>query len=67
MSNCRPITLITNLVKILENSKNTIGHVQKYKLLSENQFGLRNGRSTEEVMNLLTSTYTKLDKKQINC
>lgn len=48
VSNYRPISLITNLTKIFEKviKIRIVNYLNKYKLISENQFGFREGRST---------------------
>lgn len=72
VNNYRPISVITVLAKILEKILNgrLINYLNKYKILSNSQFGFRNGVSTEDAVSSLTSTVTKnLDNgvKSISC
>lgn len=63
-SNYRPISLLTSLSKILEKlvNKRLLTYLEKNKLLSLNQYGFRNGRSTEDaVSNLVDHVIGNLD------
>lgn len=65
--NYRPISLISNLAKIIEKiiKKRIVMFLEKYKLISEQQYGFREGRSTEDAIYKLTSyMYNALDKKK---
>lgn len=66
IGNYRPISLISNVAKIFEKIlKNRImSYVNKYSLLSKNQFGFREGQSTQDAINTLTQNiYKCLDKR----
>lgn len=56
--NYRPISLLTAFSKLLEKivSKRLIKFIEANNLISPRQFGFRAGRSTEDAVNLLTST-----------
>ena len=64
ISNYRPISLLTSLSKILEKIMNTrlLHYLEKNGILSNNQFGFRKNRSTEDaVTSLVDFVVTKLD------
>lgn len=65
--NYRPISLITNVSKIFEMTLKTriLGFLDKYNILSAQQFGFRQGRSTEHAITLLTKKiYEALDNSK---
>lgn len=67
VTNYRPISLITGLAKIFEKviKVRITQFINKYNLLSDNQFGFREGRSTSDAMISLTSKiYRALDTKK---
>lgn len=67
LSNYRPISLITNIAKIFEKVIKTriIKFLEKYKIISDRQFGFREGLSTEDAIAFLTSKlYDSLDKSK---
>ena len=67
VNNYRPITLITSIAKIFEMSIKTriVKFLDKCDGLSENQFGFRPGRSTEDAIVYLTKNiYKALDNKE---
>lgn len=64
VSNYRPISLIPNFAKIFEKILKTriTSYLNKYNLISEHQFGFRDGRSTQDAISFLTSKiYKSLD------
>lgn len=64
--NYRPISLISNVAKIIEKiiKCRLINFLNKYKLISDHQYGFREGKSTEDAIHYLTSyIYNNLDKK----
>lgn len=64
-SNYRPISLLTSLSKILEKVMNIrlLKFLEKNALISENQYGFRNNRSTEDAVTDLTDfVVTKIDE-----
>lgn len=66
VANYRPISLVSNLAKLFEMllKIRLIKYLDKYKLLSNKQFGFRNGRSTEDAIAYLTAKITKaVDEK----
>lgn len=66
-SNFRPISLLSIFSKLLEKlvNKRLINYLDKYELLSPNQFGFRRGKSTEDAVLLLTNTVSSaLDNGQ---
>lgn len=68
--NYRPISLISNIAKIFEKliKKRILKFLEKYKLISDQQYGFREGRSTEDAIYKLTSyIYSALDKKKLHC
>lgn len=67
MGNYRPISVLTTLSKILEKVLNSrlTNFSEHNKLLSEAQFGIRSGKSTEHAICQLSDHVTlKLDSKQ---
>lgn len=66
-SNYRPISLLPTLSKILEKIINNqlITYMEKYQLLSPNQFGFRRGKSTTDAVEKLTDLIAEsLDRKE---
>lgn len=66
INNYRPVTLISNIAKIFEKviKIRLTSFWGKYKILSDNQFGFRDGRSTEDAIASLTQqVYKALDEK----
>lgn len=66
VDNYRPISVITNFAKIFETIlKSRIEkYLNKYKILSKNQFGFQKGKSTEDAITLLTNKISKyVDEK----
>lgn len=64
ISNYRPICLISNVAKILEKILKTriVKFLEKKKILSENQYGFREGKSTEDaIRRLVERVYSWLD------
>ena len=55
VSNYRPISLLTSLNKVFETIiKDRVNkYLNKYKIISEHQFGFREGRSTQDAVALL--------------
>lgn len=69
MSNWRPITLISNFAKILEKCirRQLLEFFGKHKILSEQQYGFRHGRSTSDAIAKLTEKITMdMDKNYKN-
>lgn len=67
ISNYRPISLISNVAKIYEKAvkKQLTEFIKKKTLLHENQYGFREGLSTQDAIAKLTSIiYDALDKKE---
>lgn len=67
MSNYRPISMVCNFSKILEKivKSRLILYLEKNKVLPQNQFGVRPGRGTINVLYLMTKfIYEKLDNKE---
>lgn len=65
MINYRPITLISNIAKIIEKLIKTrmINYLEKYKILSHKQYGFRKGLSTEDAIKALTTKlHENIDK-----
>lgn len=65
--NYRPISLITNLSKIIEKLIKTRlnSFMQKYNILSKSQFGFREGMSTQNaVLELTNYVYGALDRSK---
>lgn len=66
IENYRPISLLSNIAKILERIIKTriVKFFNKYEIISERQYGFREGKSTEDAIHKLTSfVYESLDKK----
>lgn len=66
VTNYRPISVLSVFSKVFEKVLNTrlIQFVKSNNILSNNQFGFRTGKSTEDAVLELTDTVTKnLDKK----
>ena len=64
-SNYRPISLITSLAKIFEKiiKVRMVKFIEKYKLISDKQFGFREGKSTQDAISCLTSEiYKNMDE-----
>lgn len=67
LDNYRPISLVSNLSKIFEKciKFRVIEHLEKYKILSKNQYGFRKDLSTEDAIYELTKKiYSSIDKKK---
>lgn len=65
ITNYRPISLTSNLSKLLEKSikKRLVNYVEKYKILSDNQYGFRSSKGTQNaVSDLVTSIIEETDK-----
>lgn len=65
--NYRPITLISNIAKIAEKfiKARITNFIEKHHLLSDSQFGFREGRSTEDALARLTGmVYNSLDNSE---
>lgn len=66
VANYRPISLLSSLAKIFEMllKKRLVKYLDKYNILSNRQFGFRDGRSTEDAIAYLTSKIGKtIDEK----
>ncbi|XP_045480936.1 uncharacterized protein LOC123685322 [Harmonia axyridis] len=66
MQNYRPITLVSNLGKILEKliKVRMETFINKHKIISDNQFGFRKGMSTENAIKKVTDIiYKNIDRK----
>lgn len=64
--NYRPISILTALSKILERYLNTclIKYLEKYRLLSNNQYGFRSSVSTEDaILNFVSNLVNNIDNK----
>ncbi|KAG7304079.1 hypothetical protein JYU34_011009 [Plutella xylostella] len=61
VNNYRPISVLTVLSKILEKilNRKLVNHLDKNNIISENQFGFRSGRSTEDAVHTLTDHIVK--------
>lgn len=67
LSNYRPISLITHLSKLFEKviKKRLTAYINKYKPLSDNQFGFKKNVSTQDALLALTSKiYSALDESK---
>lgn len=65
ITNYRPISLISNIAKVFEKlcKKQLLAYLEDNKLLSNNQFGFRSGRSTADAIASLTEELSAiLDK-----
>lgn len=66
IENYRPISLLSVFSKIFEKviKKRVSGFLDRFGILSDNQFGFREGRSTEEaILKLTGEIYSALDNK----
>ena len=64
-TNYRPISLISNLAKILEKiiHNRITNFINKCEILAKNQYGFRKNKSTKDALSLITNAiYDKLDK-----
>lgn len=61
VNNYRPISILTSLSKVLEKIINTrlIDYLQRYNLLSDQQYGFRNNKSTTDAVHDLTNFIVK--------
>lgn len=68
-SNYRPISLLSTLSKILEKlvKKRVMNYLEKYNLLSQNQYGFREQKSTEDAVLRLTSLVTSYMDQRNKC
>ena len=61
-NNYRPISLISNIAKVLE--KIIITFIKKCDILAKNQYGFRKNKSTKDALTLISNViYGKLDKR----
>lgn len=66
-SNYRPISLISNLSKVFEKiiKSRICKFLEKHKILHNNQFGFRSGRSADDALEYVTNLiYKNLDKER---
>lgn len=66
VTNYRPISLVSNISKIIEKvvKKQTLNYLENYNLLNSNQFGFRNKMGTDDAIAKLTSIIiNQLDRK----
>lgn len=64
--NYRPITVISNIAKVVEKllAKRMNGFLEKFNIISPNQYGFRPNRSTQDAIKEITSfIYERLDSK----
>ena len=64
-TNYRPISVNSNLAKILEKiiHNSITNFIKKCEILAKNQYGLRKNKSTKDALSLITNAiYGKLDK-----
>lgn len=64
IGNYRPISVISNVAKVYEKilKSRFAKFIDKYKILSDRQYGFRNGKSTEDAIAKLTQyVYTSMD------
>ena len=64
-NNYRPISLISNVAKVLEKiiHSRIIIFINKCDILAKNQYGLRKNKSTNDALTLISNViYGKLDK-----
>lgn len=68
-TNYRPISLLSTLSKLVEKvvNKRLVSYLEQNKLLGRNQFGFREGKSTEDAVLKLTSKLTALMDKGERC
>lgn len=67
ISNYRPISLLSGVSKIIEKliKKRIIGFLEKFQILSEQQYGFRDKKSTEDaLLDLTGKIYNAIDKKR---
>lgn len=67
VSNYRPISLLPTLAKVLEKliNKRLMNFLEKYNILQPNQYGFRNGKSTSDAIEQVTSfIVNSLDKSK---
>ncbi|CAK1591183.1 unnamed protein product [Parnassius mnemosyne] len=57
VNNYRPISVLTSLSKIIEKilNKRLVSYLNKYNIISDSQYGFRQGRSTQDAIIALTS------------
>lgn len=70
MNNYRPISLLSNIDKIFEIliKNRLISFLDKYNIISNNQFGFRNKHSTTHALISLTETIRQnLDSGKFSC
>lgn len=62
VNNYRPISVLTSISKVIEKIINArlINYLNKYKIISNSQFGFRRGVSTEDAICALSSRVTEL-------
>lgn len=67
--NYRPISLLSNLSKLLEKlvNKRLVSFLESYGLLSDRQFGFRQRQSTEDAVTLLTNFISKYLDNGLSC
>lgn len=68
-SNYRPISLLSTLSKIIEKlfNKRLISYIEGQKLLSDNQYGFRSKKSTEDAVLNLTSLISRYVDRGEKC
>lgn len=68
-SNYRPISLLSTLSKVLEKlvKKRVMRYLESNNLLNKNQYGFREGKSTEDAVLTLTSLITSYMDKRYKC
>ena len=61
VTNYRPISLITNLAKVVEKiiKIRIVKFLEKYNVISDRQFGFRSGKSTQDAISSLTNEIYK--------
>lgn len=67
VTNYRPISILTSLSKLFEKiiNKRLTNYLEKFNLLSNQQFGFRSGKSTEDALNNFTEHLVKtIDNKK---
>ena len=67
-TNYRPVSLLPQFSKVLEKlfHKRLISYVEKYEILTDNQYGFRTKRSTDlALLVLMEDLVTTIDKKEI--
>ena len=69
VNNYRPISVLTSLSKILEKIINNslVQFLEKYNIIADNQFGFRNGKSTEDAVGGLTELAVKKLDERFKC